>query len=602
MRNPAALALVLAAALGGQGRGATAGEALVPAHTKGPEVSVEDLRAHLDVLASDAYGGRFTTDESGRKAAEYVAASLARSGLTPKGVDGSWFQPFAVPVPVLGDGNLLTLRTGAPAEERRRFEVTKDWNPVSVTATAEATAPLAFAGFGIAAPKEGRDDYADLDVKGKVVLVLRRAPKRELLRHAALLAKLGAAAERGASALLVVNDAASVKEDGDALLPWNSNIGAAAGSAKIPFAFVSRAVASALLAAGKQDLDALEAKVRETPGGLALEGVEVHLRTAVSSTKEANARNVVGFLTGRDPELAEEVEVLGAHHDHVGRGQVGSLGGKEGDGQVHNGADDNGSGTVALLELAEWFAQPKNRPRRSLLFLSFSGEELGLLGSEHYVAHPLVPLADTVAMVNLDMIGRCNKGHLEVGGVGTGQGLKELVNRANQPYGYEIAWDAQGEAPTDSTSFFRRKIPVVWLFTGLHDDYHRPGDDVAKVCFDDLARITRLTGDILKALAEADERVVYTDPPPRKRQARLGVVPSQEPHPRGVALQGVAPGGPAATAGLLPGDVLLSVGGQSVPTRKDLHEVLRKLEPGKPVAVVVLRDGKEVTVSVTPGE
>jgi Zn-dependent M28 family amino/carboxypeptidase len=464
------------------------------------------------------------------------------------------------------------------------------------------TAALVFAGFGIAAPKEGRDDYADLDVKGKVVLVLRRAPKRELMRHAALLAKLGAAAERGAAALLVVNDAASVKDEGDVLLPWNAHIGAAVGSAKIPFGFVSRAAADAFLAAGKQDLASLEAKAREGPSGVALEGVSAHVRTALSSTKEANARNVVGFLTGRDPELAEEVVVLGAHHDHVGRGSVGSLGGKEGEGQVHNGADDNGSGTVALLELAEWFAQPKNRPRRSLLFLSFSGEELGLLGSVHYVQHPLVPLADTVAMVNLDMIGRCAKGSLEVGGIGTGKGLKDLVAAANKPYGYEIAWDEQGEAPTDSTSFFRQKVPVLWLFTGLHPDYHRPGDDVDKICFDDLANITRLTGDILKRLADADDRVVYTDPPKPKPRPRLGVQPSQEPHERGVALQGVVPGGPAATAGLQAGDVLLSVAGQTVRSQKDLQLVLGRLTPGKPVAVVVLREGNEVTVTVTLGE
>ena len=596
MRHLAALPLLLAAALGVHGT-AGAGEAVVPAPTKGPEVSVADLRAHLEVLASDAFGGRFTTDESGRKTAEYVAASLRRSGLSPKGVDGTWFQPYVVPLPVLGEGNRLSVHEG---ERSREFVLEHGWNPVSVTASGAVAAPLVFAGFGITAPKEGRDDYADLDVKGKVVLVLRRAPKRELLRHAALLAKLGAAVEHGAAALLVVNDAASVKEGGDVLLSWNAHIGAAVGSGKIPFGFVSRETAATLLG-GPDELTALEAQAREGPAGRAVDGVEVRLRTAVSTTKEANAQNVVGFLTGRDPDLAEEVVVLGAHHDHVGLGSVGSLGGKAGEGQVHNGADDNASGTVALLELAEWFAQPKNRPRRSLLFLSFSGEELGLLGSEHYVKHPLVPLVDTVAMVNLDMVGRCTKGNLDVGGVGTAKGMKELVAAAAKPYAFEIAWDEQGEAPTDSTSFFHQRIPVLWLFTGLHADYHRPGDDVDKLCFDELADITRLTGDILKRLADADERVAFTDPPKPKPRPRLGIQPSQEPHALGVALQGVVPGGPAAVAGLLPGDVLLSVAGQTVRTVKDLHQVLGKLEPGKSVAVVVVREGNEVTVTVTLG-
>lgn len=599
MRHLAVLVLLVPACVLTAPSAGVAGEAVVPAPTLGAEISIADLRAHLDVLASDAYEGRFTTEEGGRRAAEYVAASFRRSGLAPQGVDGTWFQPYVVPLPVLGDGNHLGMRAGAAD---KAFVVEKQWNPVSLTAAGDVTAPLAFAGFGISAPKEGRDDYAGCDVKGKVVLVLRRAPQREWMRHAPLIAKLGAAAEHGAAALLVVNDAASVKEEGDVLLPWSANVGGTIGSGAIPFAFVSRDVASDLLKGGDLDLAALEAQAVTAATARPVDGVEVHLTTAVSRTAKANARNVVGFLTGRDPDLADEVVVIGAHHDHVGRGAVGSLGGKAGEGQIHNGADDNGSGTVALLELAEWFAQAKNRPRRSLLFLSFSGEELGLLGSEHYVEHPLVPLADTVAMVNLDMVGRCSKGNLDVGGVGTGQGLQALVTAANQPYGFDIRWDVQGQAPTDSTSFFRKKVPVLWLFTGLHDDYHRPGDDVEKVCFDDLARITRLTADVAARLADADERVAYTEPPKPARRARLGVEPAPEPHARGVALSGVAAGGPAAKAGLQAGDVLLSVAGQTVRSVKDLHEVLRKLEPGKSVAVAVLRDGTEVTVTVVLGE
>jgi hypothetical protein len=593
---------MVCAALAGAGP-ATAGEApaaaVEPAATGGPEIRVEDLRAHLQVLASDAYEGRMTTEEGGRRAAEYVAASFRRSGLAAKGVDGTWFQPYAVPLPVLGEGNRLAARVGA---EETSYTLGTQWNPVSVTATGEVAAGLVFAGFGIAAEKDGRDDYAGLDVKGKAVLVLRRAPTRELFRHAALLSKLNAAAERGAAALLVVNDAGTVKEGGDVLLPWNAHIGAATGSAKIPFAFVSREVAAAWLASEGLALDAVEGAARAGAAAHALAKVEVRLKTVMGETREANARNVVGFLLGRDPEVADEVVVIGAHHDHVGRGGPGSLAGPAGQGEVHNGADDNASGTALLLELAEWFGRAKNRPRRSLLFLSFSGEELGLLGSIHYVKHPLVPLADTVAMVNLDMVGRCTKNNLEVGGVGTAKELQEIVATANKTHGFEIRWDPQGQAPTDSTSFFREKIPVVWFFTGLHDDYHRPGDDADKVCYDDLARVTRLTGDVVKALAERDERVAYTDPPKQRRRARLGVQPAAEPHARGVALQGVVPDGPAARAGLLPGDVLLSVGGQSVRTQQDLQEVLRKLEPAKPVSVVVLRDGVEVTVTITLGE
>ncbi len=581
-------------------RTALAGDALTaPAATQGPAILTADLRAHLDVLASEAYEGRSTVEEGGRRAAEYVARCLARAGLSPLGLDGGWFQPYVVPVPVLGEGNRLRARAGGAALD---LEVTADWNPVSVTASASVEAPLTFAGFGLAAPKAGRDDYAGLDVTGRVVLVLRRAPSPDLVRHASLLAKAAAAAERGAAALLVVNDEATVKEGGDALLAWNAHVGGAVGSSRIPFAFLTRTAAGRLLALGGLGLEALEARARQGPAGTALDDVREALDTRVSKTTQANARNVVGFLRGRDPDLADEVVILGAHHDHVGRGGPGSLGGPQSQGQVHNGADDNGSGTAALLEVAEWFGAPEHRPRRSLLFLSFSGEELGLLGSEHYAAHPVVPLADTVAMVNLDMIGRCAKGSLEVGGVGTGTGLKELVQAANLPYGFSLRLDPQGEAPTDSTSFFRRKVPVLWLFTGLHGDYHRPSDDVERVCFDDLERITRLTADLLTTLAESDARPTFTEPPRPRRRAVLGVQPAAEPHPRGVLLAAVPPEGPAGRAGLRAGDVLLRVGGQAVAGAKDLPEILRKLEPGRPVAVLVLRDGAEVTVTVTLGE
>ena len=600
-RCGAVVAWVALVALGLGARAGSAGSEVGLAPTKGKEILVEDLRAHLTLLSSDAFEGRMTAEEGGRKAAEYVAASFARSGLTPLGVDGTWFQPYVLPIPVLGEGNRLEARHG---EERLVLEVTKDWNPVSVTPNAEVGGALVFAGFGIAAPDAGHDDYAGLDVKGKVVLVIRKAPpgRGKLARFAPLLSKVTTAAKQGAAAILIVNDAPTAKSEEDALLPWNAGIGGAAGSSPIPFGFLTRAAATRLLALAGLELVALEAQSADAKGARAVEGLSVSLCTAMSATSEANTRNVVGFLRGRDPDLADEVVVIGAHHDHVGRGGGASLGGRAAQGQIHNGADDNGSGTVVLLELAEWFAAGANRPRRSLLFLSFSGEELGLLGSIHYVEHPLVPLADTVAMLNLDMVGRCKDGNLEVGGVGTAQGLQDLVAAANKPHGLNISWDTQGEAPSDSTSFFLKKLPVLFLFTGLHEDYHRPSDDIEKICFDDLGRIALLTRDIVHTIAERDERLVFTVPPKPPRRPRLGVQPSPEPHPGGIALAGVVEGGPAARAGLRAGDVIVSVAGQVVRKVQDLQQVLRKLEPGKPIDVVILREGAEVTVPLTLDE
>jgi hypothetical protein len=574
------------------------------APSQGAAILEADLRAHLQRLASDAFEGRMTAEEGGRRAAEYVAASFARSGLTPLGVDGTWMQPYVLARPVLGEGNRLVAR-GAEGAEPLTLAVTQDWNPLSVTASVSAQGALVFAGFGISAPDEGHDDYADLDVKGKVVLVIRKLPpdSAKLARHAALLAKVGTAADKGAAALLIVNDEATAGAEKDALFPWNQDVGAPTGSARIPCGFLTRAAAERLLALGGLSLGPLEAVARERKGARGIDGVTVEVDARVGKTETANTANVVGFLRGRDPDVCDEVVVVGAHHDHVGRGASGaSLGGPKARGEVHNGADDNASGTVALLEMAEWFGKLENRPRRSLLFLSFSGEELGLLGSLYYVEHPIVPLGDTVAMVNLDMVGRSKDGNVEVGGVGTAKGLQDLVAAANKPHGLSISWDPQGEAPSDSTSFFFKKIPVLFMFTGLHEDYHRPSDDVEKIAFGDLTRITLLTRDVVHEIAEREERLVYTDPPRSSRRPRLGVQPAREPNPNGVALAGVTPDGPAARAGMQAGDVIVAIAGQNVRKVQDLQTVLRKLEPGKPIVVVVLRDGTETTVTVTLDE
>jgi hypothetical protein len=588
----AALAFLVALAPfadGGEGMAATS-----------PDVTEQDLRAHLQVLASDAMEGRATTEKGGWEASRYVAESFARSGLTPLGDGGGWFQQYVVPLPILGEGNLLEAKTPSGALS---FAVEKDWNPFSATASAKVAGDLVFAGFGIRAPDVPYDDYDGLDVKGKIVLVLRKSPGLKDIEHATFVKKLSVAAERGAAALLVCNDAVTAGSDGDELYPWSVGLGPPSGSGAIPFAFVSRRVAAALLEPLGEDLEAIEKEIRASgPKSRPVPGVSVELRTAVSTTKDANARNVVGFLPGRDPDVADEVVVLGAHHDHVGKGGFGSLGGSSAAGQVHNGADDNGSGTAALLELAEWFAQSPHRPRRSLLFLSFSGEEMGLLGSLHYVEHPVLPLADAAAMLNMDMIGRCAKHRLEVGGVGTAKGLQDLVAKAAEPHGYELTWDPGGNAPSDSTSFFQKKVPVLFFFTGLHEDYHRPTDDCDKIAWSDLAGIAKLVRDVATEIAERDLRLEYTEPPRPPRPPILGISLSGEPDPSGVAVAKVLPGGPADQAGLKAGDVIVSVAGDIVRTQADLRQTLGKLKPGKTVDVVVLREGESVTIPVTLGE
>ena len=587
------LALLLTA------EGLEAQETVFPTGTTA-QINEADLRTRLTWLASDAMRGRDTTSAEATLASEYIAHSWAQAGLIPKGTDG-WFQPFAVPEPVLDPGNAFVLHR--EGKEPTAFAVESDWNPFAMSAAAKVRGDVAFCGYGISAPKRSYDDYAGMDVKGKIVLVLRKNPGWREFHHASFRRKLAVAHEKGAAALLLCNNPATTKDGTDRIGHWSAAAGGGlAGSGPIPFAFISQTMADQILAPLGKSLAAWERRLRSKgPASSAVPDTRVELQTAISSTKDVNARNVVGFLPGRDPDVADDVVVVGAHYDHVGMGLFGSTGGAAASGQVHNGADDNGSGTAAILELAQWFAVPANRPRRSLLFIAFTGEERGLLGSRHYVNHPTVPLQDTVAMINLDMVGRARQGRLQVGGVGTAQGLKDLVASANAPYKLQVSWDPSGTAPTDSTSFFRKRIPVLFFFTMTHKDYHRPTDDVERINFPDMTRICHFVRDTTMAIADREPRLSFTKPPRPPRPPRLGVQLAREPVPFGVPIAGVVPDGPADKAGMEAGDILISLAGQATKDPRGLLQVLRGLKPGKSVSLQVRRDDREVPLTIVLG-
>lgn len=586
-----------------QAPGPSHAEEAVEAAPLKTEICEADLRHHLGWLAADERKGRESLSEEFVEASQYVAEHFKRFGLRPQGVNGTWFQPYVIRQPVLEEGNALVVKRAG--QEDMAFDVEKDWNPFSFTARKDVTAPVVFAGYGITAPERNYDDYAGIDAKGKIVIVMRRTPGWRGQRHATFVAKVQNAVRHGAVGMLLVNDPSTIQraKGADRIAHWSAGMGMPAGSAKIPAAFITQRVAKAILGSEHEDLDAHAAalakgEMRSCP----LPDVEVHLAARLSTTKEENTRNVVGFLPGRDPVVSDEVLVIGAHLDHVGLGYYGSMGGAQAAGKIHNGADDNASGSSTLLELAAWFGEPANRPRRSMLFIAFSGEERGLLGSAHFVEHPTVALDDIVAMINLDMVGRCRDERLTVNGVGSGRGFQDTVRRFNKQYRFKINWEQQGTAPSDSTSFFRKQIPVLFFFTGLHKEYHSPADLPETINFGDMARIGNLVRDVAFDLAEREDRCEYTQPPRQARPPVLGVQLSQEAHPQGVVVQRATPGGPSAEAGIVSGDVIIKLAGEFVRDRRGLIAVLRKLKAGKPVPVLVLRDGIEKQLRVALAE
>jgi peptidase M28-like protein/PDZ domain-containing protein len=319
-------------------------------------------------------------------------------------------------------------------------------------------------------------------------------------------------------------------------------------------------------------------------------------------------KNVIGVLPGRDPKLRDEIILVGAHYDHLGLGGFGSLD-PDSTGKIHNGADDNASGAAALIHIARRLAvQP---PARTVVFVAFSGEEEGLLGSAYYVRNPAFPLASVYAMINLDMVGRLRDDHLIIYGSATASEFQGLIDSLNTQSGFVITSRGDGYGPSDQSSFYGAGRPVLHIFTDLHEDYHRTTDDWDKINADGLAKVADFTTELVRALASRPGPLnfvsraapVDSGPPPVTPGygAYLGTVPDMSENPGGVRLTGVRAGSPAEKAGLRGSDVIVSIGGMATPDLEAMTVALRSHKAGDVVDVRYVRDGVEQTVSVTLG-
>lgn len=326
---------------------------------------------------------------------------------------------------------------------------------------------------------------------------------------------------------------------------------------------------------------------------------------AAVTTNEAQVKNVVAVLEGEGP-LAHETIVVGAHYDHLGMGGPGTLAPWTVD--VHNGADDNASGTAGLLEVARRLATRDEKPRRRIVFIAFTGEESGLLGSKHYVRNPRFPLDDTVAMVNLDMIGRLDKNELDVHGTGTAEEFDELIDVLNEAHQFDIKKSPSGYGPSDHASFYPKKIPVIFLFTGLHKDYHRPSDDWDKLNVVGMRRVVDFAMDIIDGIDEMESRPTYLKSKAsrwnrNRNRAYLGVVPDMDNSDvDGFLIADVAKDGPADKAGLQAGDVIVELGEEKVASLRDLRRALRDFKPDEEAELKVIRGDEELSITVLLGK
>jgi hypothetical protein len=560
----------------------------------------------IKTLAAPDMEGRGAGTKGLTRAEHLIEKRYKELGLQPAGVNG-YAQPFSVitGAQLKSDNHLIVESAGA----KTNLKINQDFVPFSFSASGQVAGPVVFAGYGATADEFHYDDYAGLDVKDKIVIVLRYEPSgfaeksghQGLTPHSQLITKAINARNHGAKAVVVVNGKLGDGEE-DLLTRFGSVSGPE--NAGIVFVQVKNAVADSWLQAAGKSLKAVQAEINSTtkPASFALpDSLRVSLHIDIATTR-ATVNNVLAWLPGQ----SDEYLIIGAHYDHLGRGNVDSLAPSQ-IGQIHPGADDNASGTAGVLELARLLAPERGQLKRSILFMNFAGEELGLLGSAEWVKEPTRPLAKAVAMINMDMIGRIKDDKVYIGGVGTGSTFKSVLEQAQKDTPFKIEYSAGGYASSDHTSFVAKKIPVLFFFSGLHSDYHKPSDTWDKINAPSAARLLDMIGNVAVQLANAEEtpvfQVVAEEKPPAGGGGGgygpyFGSIPDFGQTENGVKFADVKPNSPAAKAGLKAGDVLVQFGDKPIKNLYDFTDALRRSKVGDVVEVKVLRDGQPVRASV----
>ncbi|MEP7147843.1 MAG: M20/M25/M40 family metallo-hydrolase [Acidobacteriota bacterium] len=612
----------------------------VPAQV--PDVE-QNLRKHIEYLASAKLEGRRTGEQGATAAAKYVADEFKKSRLKP-GLKPNFLQPFPYIAGVtLGADNSLRIVPSDTTRENK-MEIGVDWMPLGYSPNADvATAEIVFAGFGVAAPEASYDDYAGLDVRDKIVLIFDNTPDagnpHSAFARFDIHTKANIAKDRGARAIILIAADNDFKNDRLSRLSYDRTLGETA----LPVVGIARQHGGNLLGVpdekGLTEIEKwLSAKANAPPTPQAETRPAGSVSPKVAATaqlkvnlvkKQVDAFNVIGVLEGTDRQLKNEAIIIGAHYDHLGHGGSGSLAANSTD--IHYGADDNASGTSAVLELARQFAKEKKN-KRTLIFMAFSGEEEGLLGSKYYVNNPVWALDKTIAMINMDMIGRLNENKLTIGGIGTAGEWKVIVEGENVGFfgnipgskavtegrfengvlvertlpKFTLQLNEDGFGPSDHSSFYGKKIPVLFFFTGTHIDYHKPSDTADKINYSGLSQITNYVAAIARSVDQNPTKPTYAVAKSSgsmgqvRLSVSLGTIPSYGDTTDGMILDGVRDNSPASKAGLKAGDKIVKLNGKDVRNAMDYTYVLGSMKPGEEYDVELIRGTERMTLKIIP--
>ncbi len=570
--------------------------------------------ADIKALTTPAMEGRGDDTKGIELATKMLEDRYKSIGLLPAGTNG-FRQSFSVVTgaKLVGDNSIREQAGGASKD----LKLNDQFVPFSFSSTGQAAAPVVFAGYGASADEFMYDDYRGVDVRGKIVVLLRYEPpsfathtnNQGLTQHASLITKAINARNHGAKAVIVVNGKLNGDEQ-DNLTQFGSVSGPE--NAGIILVQVKNDVAQPWFAAAGKSLATVQEQMNAAgkPASFAFPDA-VHLAIDVNIETERNTvNNVLAYLPGK----TDEYIVLGAHYDHLGYGHYDSLAPSQ-IGQIHPGADDNASGTAGLLELARLLAPLKGQLQRGVLFTSFAGEELGLLGSAEWVKDPTKPIDKDVAMLNMDMIGRIRENTVYVGGLGTGSSFQTILAPLEKSANFNFQDSAGGYASSDHISFVARRVPILFFFSGLHPDYHRPSDTWDKINAPDAARLLDFVAQVALKIDSASARPTFIAVKAAENPHAgvtgdeggggggygpyFGSVPDfGENEEKGVRFSDVEAGSPAAKAGLKGGDVLVRFGDKPIMNLYDFTDALRESKVGQVVEVTVTRDGKPLKVSV----
>lgn len=579
------------------------------------EASVARVTADIKYLASDELAGRLPGTPEMILAENYILEEYKRIGLKSGVPDGSYKQTFGVGEvrTVAPEGTSLVLKgPKSPIE----LKLDESFKPQLFNKDVSLDAELVFVGYGIRAEDLNYDEYRDLDVKGKVVVLIRKEPQAndansvfagtENSPYAFLQYKVTAAREAGAVGILMVNDAVTAPDAArDELAAYDMFRDASQG---IPFAHIKREVLDKLLAEtpvvrrNGDKLESLSAIEQAIDGSLepvsqSLSGWRAELKVAFTS-RETMTSNLVGVIEGEGPH-ADETIIIGGHYDHLGNGAFGS---RSGPGRIHNGADDNATGTAGVVELARRFAASGRKPGRRLVFICFSAEEMGLLGAFHYVNQPLFPLEKTVSMINFDMIGWLREGKLTAYSWDSSPAYVGVLDRANEAMGdrkLELLKPQGGFAGSDHLPFQQRGIPVMFLHTGLNATYHTPEDDFETINCEGATHVIDFTEKLLWELASLEEapKFVQASPGGARTRVRLDALLTDAEGDAGVLVESVTEEGLAARSGLAAGDMIVAIDGEKTTRRREVVRTLNASK-GKTLKLTVKRGDKEVEVAV----